>query len=121
MPIAALTATADEVTRQDIAERLFDNSADIFVTGFDRPNIKLGVSAKREWRSQMMDFLADRKNESGIVYCLSRKKTDETAAYLREQGLDALAYHAGMAKSEREPRAFLKGLNELIHFAPGVE
>jgi ATP-dependent DNA helicase RecQ len=102
VPIAALTATADEVTRQDIAERLFDNNADIFVTGFDRPNIKLSVSAKREWRRQMMDFLADRKNESGIVYCLSRKKTDETAAYLRDQGLDALAYHAGMEKSERE-------------------
>ncbi len=102
VPIAALTATADEVTRQDIAERLFDNNADIFVTGFDRPNIKLAVAAKRDWRRQMMEFLEARKGESGIVYCLSRKKTDETAAYLREQGLDALPYHAGMEKHERE-------------------
>ena len=102
VPIAALTATADEVTRQDIAERLFDNNADIFVTGFDRPNIKLGVAAKRDWRAQMMEFLEARKGESGIVYCLSRKKTDETAAYLRDHGLDALTYHAGMEKTERE-------------------
>jgi ATP-dependent DNA helicase RecQ len=102
VPIAALTATADEVTRQDIAERLFDNDADIFVTGFDRPNIKLAVAAKRDWRGQMMAFLEARKGESGIVYCLSRKKTDETAAYLRDHGLDALTYHAGMEKSERE-------------------
>jgi ATP-dependent DNA helicase RecQ len=102
VPIAALTATADEVTRQDIAGRLFDNDAEVFVTGFDRPNIKLSVAAKRDWRRQMMEFLEARKGESGIVYCLSRKKTDETAAYLRDQGLDALAYHAGMEKGERE-------------------
>ncbi len=102
VPIAALTATADEVTRQDIAERLFDNDADVFVTGFDRPNIKLNVASKRDWRGQMMEFLADHQGASGIVYCLSRKKTDETAAYLRDQGIDALAYHAGMEKSERE-------------------
>ena len=102
VPIAALTATADEVTRQDIAERLFDNDADVFVTGFDRPNIKLNVASKRDWRGQMMEFLADHQGASGIVYCLSRKKTDETATYLRDQGVDALAYHAGMEKSERE-------------------
>ncbi|MDE0809622.1 MAG: DNA helicase RecQ [Alphaproteobacteria bacterium] len=102
VPIAALTATADEVTRQDIADRLFDNNARMFVTGFDRPNIKLAVSAKSEWRRQMMDFLESHKDDSGIVYCLSRKKTDETAAYLREKGVDALTYHAGMEKAERE-------------------
>lgn len=102
VPIAALTATADEVTRQDIAARLFDNQADVFVTGFDRPNIKLGVAGKRDWRRQMMGFLEGHKGASGIVYCLSRKKTDETAAYLKEQGIDALAYHAGMEKWERE-------------------
>jgi ATP-dependent DNA helicase RecQ len=102
VPIAALTATADEVTRQDIADRLFDDNASMFVTGFDRPNIKLAVSAKSEWRRQMMDFLESHKGDSGIVYCLSRKKTDETAAYLREKGVDALTYHAGMEKSERE-------------------
>ena len=102
VPIAALTATADEVTRQDIAQRLFDNNADMFVTGFDRPNIKLAVSAKREWRRQMMDFLEARRGQSGIVYCLSRKKTDETAAYLRDHGHDALTYHAGMEKADRE-------------------
>ena len=102
VPIAALTATADEVTRQDIAARLFDDQADIFVTGFDRPNIKLNVAGKREWRRQMMGFLDSHKGESGIIYCLSRKKTDETAAYLVDKGIDALAYHAGMEKLVRE-------------------
>ena len=102
VPIAALTATADEVTRQDIAAKLFGREAQIFVTGFDRPNIKLSVAAKRDWRRQMTAFLDERRGESGIVYCLSRRKTDETAAYLRELGFDALSYHAGMEKWERE-------------------
>ena len=102
IPIAALTATADKVTRKDIATRLFNGDAKIFVTGFDRPNIKLSVAGKQDWRRQMMVFLETHKGNSGIVYCLSRKKTDETSAFLKEKGFKAFPYHAGMEKRERE-------------------
>ena len=102
VPIAALTATADEVTREDIAERLFGGSAESFVLGFDRPNIKLSVEMKRDWKRQLRDFIARHEGESGIVYCLSRKKTEETAALLAADGVRALPYHAGMEKVDRE-------------------
>ncbi len=102
VPIAALTATADEVTRGDIAERLFGGSAESFVLGFDRPNIKLSVEMKRDWKRQLRDFIARHEGESGIVYCLSRKKTEETAALLAADGVRALPYHAGMEKEARE-------------------
>ena len=102
VPIAALTATADEVTREDIAERLFGGSVESFVLGFDRPNIKLSVEMKRDWKRQLRDFVARHEGESGIVYCLSRKKTEETAALLTADGIRALPYHAGMEKEERE-------------------
>ena len=102
VPIAALTATADEVTREDIAERLFGGSVESFVLGFDRPNIKLSVEMKRDWKRQLRDFIARHEGESGIVYCLSRKKTEETAALLAAEGVRALPYHAGMEKEDRE-------------------
>lgn len=102
IPIAALTATADAVTRDDIAERLFAGNAEKVVLGFDRPNIKLTVEMKREWKRQMTDFLTRYEGKSGIVYCLSRKKTEEAAAHLRDHGVNALAYHAGMDKDRRE-------------------
>ena len=102
VPIAALTATADEVTRGDIAERLFGGSVVTFVLGFDRPNIKLSVEMKRDWKRQLRDFIARHEGESGIVYCLSRKKTEETAALLAADGVRALPYHAGMEKVDRE-------------------
>ena len=102
VPIAALTATADEVTREDIAERLFGGSVESFVLGFDRPNIKLSVEMKRDWKRQLRDFIARHEGESGIVYCLSRKKTEETAALLTADGIRALPYHAGMEKEVRE-------------------
>ena len=102
VPIAALTATADEVTRDDIAEKLFGGQAEHFVLGFDRPNIKLTVEMKREWKRQLRSFVARHEGESGIVYCLSRKKTEETAAMLAAEGVRALPYHAGMEKEERE-------------------
>ena len=102
VPIAALTATADEVTRDDIAEKLFGRQAEQFVLGFDRPNIKLTVEMKREWKRQLRSFVARHEGESGIVYCLSRKKTEETAAMLAAEGVRALPYHAGMEKEERE-------------------
>src|SRR6185295_16529187 len=101
-PIAALTATADEVTRADIALQLFDNKVDAFVLGFDRPNIKLTVEPKRGWKDQLLAFVKRRQGESGIVYCLSRKRTEEAADFLVEHGVRALAYHAGMTKEARE-------------------
>ena len=102
VPIAALTATADAITREDIAERLFGGDVESFVLGFDRPNIRLAVEMKREWKRQARSFIARHEGESGIVYCLSRKKTEETAALLAADGVRALAYHAGMDKEDRE-------------------
>ncbi len=102
VPIAALTATADEVTRNDIAERLFAGRVEQFVLGFDRPNIRLAVTAKREWKRQLTEFVARFPNESGIVYCLSRKKTETCAAMLQAEGIRALPYHAGMSAEQRE-------------------
>ena len=101
VPIAALTATADAVTRDDIVARLFGGRARSFVTGFDRPNIHLAVEMKREWKRQLRTFLRAHEGECGIVYCLSRNKTDETAAFLQAEGIKALPYHAGMDKTER--------------------
>ena len=89
-PIVALTATADEVTRADIVEQLFGGKVEQFVLGFDRPNICLTVEMKRDWRRQLRSFVARHEGESGIVYCLSRKKTEETAALLSEDGVRAL-------------------------------
>lgn len=102
VPIAALTATADAVTRDDIVARLFGGDAKTVVLGFDRPNIKLSVEMKQDWKRQMGDFIDRHKGESGIVYCLSRKKTEEAAQYLRDHGVNALAYHAGMDKDVRQ-------------------
>ena len=96
VPIAALTATADEITRDDIAMRLFGGDAEIIVTGFDRPNLTLAVEMKKSWKKQMVDFVDAHRGESGIVYCLSRKKTEEAAGLLRDAGHKAMAYHAGM-------------------------
>ena len=102
IPMVALTATADEVTRRDIAERLFGPNAKIFVQGFDRPNIQLAVTFKADWKQQTLSFVDKHQGESGIVYCLSRKKTEETAALLQANGVTALAYHAGMEKGQRD-------------------
>ena len=101
VPIAAMTATADEATRQDIAGKLFGGRGHVFVTGFDRPNIRLEVEARANGRHQLLDFLKDHDGENGIVYCLSRKKTEETAAFLRSEGIPALPYHAGMESRHR--------------------
>ena len=102
IPIAALTATADEITRGDIAGRLFGGRVEQLVLGFDRPNIRLTVAMKREWKRQLADFVARFEGASGIVYCLSRRKTEECAAMLADKGVRALPYHAGMSAEERE-------------------
>ncbi|MFP6747663.1 MAG: DNA helicase RecQ [Alphaproteobacteria bacterium] len=102
IPMVALTATADAITRRDIAEKLFGENARIFVQGFDRPNIRLGVAFKQDWKRQMLAFLSRHQGQSGIVYCLSRKKTEETARFLADNGVHALPYHAGMDKERRD-------------------
>ena len=102
IPRMALTATADEPTRAEILSHLdiADNCA--FIAGFDRPNIRYAIEERDNPRAQLKAFLKRHEGESGIVYCLSKRKTEETAAWLCEQGYDALAYHAGMDKTARE-------------------
>jgi len=110
IPRIALTATADAPTRGEIVERLALEQARHFVASFDRPNIRYRVTQKSNARQQLQSFLeAEHPNDAGIVYCLSRKKVDETAAWLREQGWDALPYHAGMdaAARHKNQRRFL--------------
>jgi ATP-dependent DNA helicase RecQ len=102
VPIAALTATADAVTRADIAEQLFAGKAETLVLGFDRPNIRLAVKDKQDAKRQLLAFLKTRTGQSGIVYCLSRKRTEQTAEFLTSHGIAALPYHAGMSKEARE-------------------
>ncbi len=98
----ALTATADAATRADIVERLFDGDPEIFVQGFDRPNLFLAMSPKGSARNQIAAFVGQRAGQNGIVYCASRQKTEDLAEYLRGQGHRALAYHAGMDKEARD-------------------
>ncbi len=101
-PRMALTATADEPTRAEILSHLDIAEADAFVAGFDRPNIRYAIEEKDNPRAQLKHFLKRHEGESGIVYCLSKRKVEETATWLRGEGYDALAYHAGMDKAARE-------------------
>src|SRR5688572_16796018 len=102
VPRIALTATADAITRAEILERLHLRKARAFVSSFDRPNIRYRIVEKDDARKQLLEFIrAEHAGEAGIVYCLSRKKTDETAAFLAKQGIPALAYHAGMDSEAR--------------------
>jgi len=97
VPRIALTATADALTRADIIERLQLQDARIFVSSFDRPNIRYAVVEKDNAKAQLLRFLRDEhEGDAGIVYCQSRKKVDETADWLRAEGIAALAYHAGL-------------------------
>ena len=100
--LAAFTATADKATRADIAQKLFRGEGQIVVQGFDRPNLRLGVTGKTSWKPQLLAFLADKRQQAGIIYCLSRKLTDEVADYLRGEGLNAIAYHAGQSSEQRK-------------------
>ncbi len=102
VPRIALTATADGPTRRDILERLDLGGGRAFVAGFDRPNIRYRVQPKVNPRAQLLDFLeSEHRGESGIVYCLTRAKVEETAAWLQGKGFDALPYHAGLEKADR--------------------
>ena len=102
VPRIALTATADMQTRTEIRQRLALNDARVFVSSFDRPNIRYTIVDKQEARQQLLRFIREaHSGEAGIVYCLSRKKVDETAAWLKDQGVAALPYHAGMDAESR--------------------
>ena len=79
--IVGFTATADKTTRLDIINKIFDNDPKVFIKGFDRPNLSLSVYQKTNWKLQIIDFLNSRKGQSGIIYCLSRKKTEEVSSF----------------------------------------
>jgi len=103
VPRIALTATADKRTREEIVQRLHLDNAERFLSSFDRPNIFYRIQPKDQPRKQLLGFLAARKGDAGIVYCLSRKKVEEVADFLSSQGFPALPYHAGLPN---ELRAF---------------
>lgn len=102
VPRIALTATADERTRCEIVDRLQLNEARQFIAGFDRPNIRYSISLKQNTKQQLLKFLKkEHSDDAGIVYCLSRNKTEDIAAWLTEQGFNALPYHAGLPADMR--------------------
>ncbi len=103
VPRMALTATADDITRQDIVARLSLNGARQFVASFDRPNIRYTIVEKDEPKRQLLRLLQDEhEGEAGIVYCGTRKKVEETAAWLSQEGIPALPYHAGLPSELRQ-------------------
>ena len=110
VPRIALTATADPTTRADIIERLHLSHAPVFATSFDRPNIRYAIVERDNPKKQLLAFLEDHKGSSGIVYCLSRRKVEETAEWLTKSGVYALPYHAGMPAEVKAKHqdAFLK-------------
>ncbi|ATH84249.1 MULTISPECIES: DNA helicase RecQ [Pseudomonadaceae] len=101
VPRLALTATADKRTREEIVQRLHLDNAERFLSSFDRPNIFYRIQPKDQPRKQLLGFLAARKGDAGIVYCLSRKKVEEVADFLSSQGFPALPYHAGLPNELR--------------------
>lgn len=102
-PRIALTATADEATRKDIIEKLKLQNAKIFIDNFDRPNINYSIIPANNSRKQLTSFIrSNHPNQSGVIYCISRKKTDQLQEFLVKEGFNALSYHAGMSSSQRE-------------------
>jgi ATP-dependent DNA helicase RecQ len=97
----AFTATADEATRNDVVSRLFTATPALFVHGFDRPNLRFAMSPRRDGSGQLLRFIGNHSGDSGIVYCSSRRGTEELAAFLRGEGVNALPYHAGMEPVDR--------------------
>jgi ATP-dependent DNA helicase RecQ len=116
IPVIALTATADKLTRKDILEKLNLTNPVEFVSSFNRANITYKVVPKRNSFKQLLAFLNQRKEDSGIIYCLSRKSTEELAADLKSHGFLAAAYHAGMdnADKARNQEAFLRDEVKII-------
>jgi ATP-dependent DNA helicase RecQ len=110
IPVIALTATADKLTQKDILEKLNLKNPQIFISSFNRANITYRVNPKRNSFDQLLDFLGDKKDESGIIYCLSRKSVENLAADLKAIGYSAEAYHAGLdnAVKAKNQEAFLR-------------
>ncbi|MHA1537573.1 MAG: DNA helicase RecQ [Alphaproteobacteria bacterium] len=100
--LIALTATADAATRAEIVARLFDAEPAVFVHGFDRPNLRLAMQAKTNARKQLLGFLGEHRGDSGIVYCSTRKRTEDLAGFFSGEGFTAVPYHAGMDKAARD-------------------
>ncbi|MCM2291933.1 DNA helicase RecQ [Allorhizobium sp. BGMRC 0089] len=127
VPRMALTATADPHTQEDIIDGLALTDAEVFTTSFDRPNIAYEIVERDQPRQQLLRFLSRHEGESGIVYCLSRAKVEDTAEWLNRQGIRALAYHAGMERETRDAHqdAFLKEENlclvATVAFGMGID
>jgi ATP-dependent DNA helicase RecQ len=127
VPRMALTATADPHTRDDIIDRLCLQGAEVFTTSFDRPNIAYEIVERDQPRQQLLRFLSRHEGSSGIVYCLSRAKVDDTTEWLNQQGIRARAYHAGMDRSVRDANqdAFLREENlclvATVAFGMGID
>ena len=101
VPRLALTATADERTRVEIVDRLALNNPTVFVSSFDRPNIRYTVQEKGDTKTQLIKFLQSHRGNAGIIYCMTRNRVDGIAAWLSSRGVRALPYHAGMNNEER--------------------
>lgn len=128
VPRIALTATADTPTRKDIVERLNLTNGKTFISGFDRPNIHYSIIEKNSPKQQMLNFIKENHSgDSGIIYCLSRKATEETAEWLKNQGYNAHPYHAGMTPAARaeNQNLFLRETNIImvatIAFGMGID
>jgi ATP-dependent DNA helicase RecQ len=127
VPRIALTATADPHTREDIIDKLALHDAEVFTTSFDRPNIAYEIVERDQPRQQLLRFLSRHKGSSGIVYCLSRAKVEDTAEWLNAQGIYALPYHAGMDREmrDRNQDAFLREENlclvATVAFGMGID
>jgi len=128
VPRIALTATADATTQKEIIARLHLQSANVFTAGFDRPNIQYRIVEKQNPKKQLLQFLrSEHANDAGIVYCLSRKRVDETAEWLKKEGFRALPYHAGLTSDvrSRNQETFLRNegvvMVATIAFGMGID